>query len=104
MKRICAAVLLFLTLSINAVGQSATVGGTVSDATGALIPGVTVAATKKLIETGVIPREESIVICITGNGLKTPDPLYDRLETQVKIRPMLSAFDRALANLKSQTN
>jgi len=64
--------------------------------------GVTVAATKKLIESGVIPRNESIVICITGNGLKTPDPLYDRLETHVKIRPMLSAFDRALADLKSQ--
>ena len=52
MKRICAAVLLFLTLSINAVGQSATVGGTVSDATGALIPGVTVAATNT--QTGVV--------------------------------------------------
>jgi threonine synthase len=64
--------------------------------------GVTVAATKKLIEQGVIPREESIVVCITGNGLKTPDALYDRLETHVKIRPTLSAFDRALADLKSQ--
>ena len=64
---------------------------------------MTVAATSKLIETGVIARDQSIVICITGNGLKTPDALYDRLETHVKIRPMLSAFDRALANLKSQT-
>ena len=33
--------------------------------------GVTVAVTKKLIEAGVIPRDESIVICITGNGLKS---------------------------------
>jgi threonine synthase len=65
--------------------------------------GVTVAATKKLIEQGVIPRDEPIVVCITGNGLKTPDALYDRLETHVKIRPTLSAFDRALADLKSQT-
>ena len=65
--------------------------------------GVTVATTKKLIETGVIPRDESVVICITGNGLKTPDALYDRLETDVTIRPSLSEFDRALANLKSQT-
>ncbi len=64
--------------------------------------GVTVATAKKLIEQGVIPREQSVVICITGNGLKTPDALYDRLETPVKIRPTLSAFDRALANLKSQ--
>ncbi|HEV8641501.1 MAG TPA: threonine synthase [Methylomirabilota bacterium] len=63
--------------------------------------GVTVATTKKLIEQGVIPRDESVVICITGNGLKTPDSLYERLETHVKIRPTLSAFDRALTDLKS---
>ncbi len=65
--------------------------------------GVTVAVTKKLIEAGVIPRDESVVICITGNGLKTPDVLLERLETHVKIRPSLSAFDRALAELKSQS-
>jgi threonine synthase len=65
--------------------------------------GVTVATTKKLIDTGVIPRNESVVICITGNGLKTPDALYERLETDVTIRPSLSDFDRALANLKAQT-
>ena len=65
--------------------------------------GVTVAATKKLIETGVIPRDESIVVCVTGNGLKTPDALYDRLEAHVRIKPSLSAFDQALADLKSQT-
>jgi threonine synthase len=58
--------------------------------------GVTLAATKKLIERGVIPRDESIVICVTGNGLKTPDALYDRLSTHVTIRPTLSAFDEAL--------
>ncbi len=65
--------------------------------------GVTVAATKKLIEQGVIPRDESVVICVTGNGLKTPDVFYERLETHVKIRPSLAAFDRALADLKSAT-
>jgi threonine synthase len=64
--------------------------------------GVTVAAARKLIERGIIPRDESIVICITGNGLKTPDSLYSRLDTHVRIRPTLSAFDRALAELKSQ--
>jgi len=64
--------------------------------------GVTVAATKKLVEQGRIGRNDSIVVCITGNGLKTPDPLTDRLQTTVTIRPTLSAFDRALADLKSQ--
>jgi threonine synthase len=65
--------------------------------------GVTVAAARTLIEAGVIPRDESIVICITGNGLKTPDPLYDRLQARVTITPSLAAFDRALADLKSST-
>jgi threonine synthase len=64
---------------------------------------VTVAATKKLVESGRIPRDEPIVICITGNGLKTPDVLHDRLSIDVTIRPSLSAFDRALADLKSKT-
>ncbi len=65
--------------------------------------GVTVAATRKLIESGAIGKRDSVVICITGNGLKTPDALYERLETHVQIRPSLSAFDRALADLKSQS-
>ena len=65
--------------------------------------GVTVAATRKLIEAGRIPRDEPIVICLTGNGLKTPDVLHDRLGSDVTIRPSLSAFDRALAEIKSKT-
>jgi threonine synthase len=65
--------------------------------------GVTVAATRKLIEAGRIPRDEPIVMCVTGNGLKTPDVLHDRLGSDVSIRPSLQAFDRALADLKSKT-
>ena len=64
--------------------------------------GVTVAAARKLIEAGRIPRNEPIVICITGNGLKTPDVLHERLSADVTIRPLLSAFDQALADLKSK--
>ena len=65
--------------------------------------GVTVAATRKLIEAGRIPRDEPIVMCVTGNGLKTPDVLHDRLGRDVSIRPSLQAFDRALADLTSRT-
>jgi threonine synthase len=65
--------------------------------------GVTVAATRKLIEAGRIPRDEPIVMCVTGNGLKTPDVLHDRLAGDLSIRPSLEAFDRALADLKSRT-
>jgi threonine synthase len=64
--------------------------------------GVTVAAAKKLIDSGRIPRDEPTVISITGNGLKTPDVLYERLSVSVTIRPSLSVFDQALAELKSK--
>jgi threonine synthase len=63
--------------------------------------GVTVTATRKLIEAGRIPRDEPIVMCITGNGLKTPEPLQAREACDATIRPTLAAFDRALADLKS---
>jgi threonine synthase len=65
--------------------------------------GVTVTATRKLIEAGRIPRDEPIVMCVTGNGLKTPDVLHDRLGSDVTIPPSLQAFDRALADLTSRT-
>ena len=63
--------------------------------------GVTVAVTRKLAERKLIRRDESVVICITGNGLKTPDALDERLRADVTIRPTLEAFDHALADLKS---
>jgi threonine synthase len=65
--------------------------------------GVTVAATRKLIESGRIPRDEPIVMCVTGNGLKTPDVLQDRLGSDPTIRPSLQAFEGALADLTSRT-
>jgi len=35
---------------------------------------------------------------------RRPTRLYDRLDAHVKIKPSLSAFDRALADLKNQTS
>ena len=58
--------------------------------------GVTVAAAKKLIEQGVIPSDESIVICITGNGLKTQEPILDRVGKPVRIKPTLASFESGL--------
>ncbi len=55
--------------------------------------GTTVAVARKLIEQGRIPRDEEIVICITGNGLKTQDAVADLLEAPAEIRPNLEAFD-----------
>jgi hypothetical protein len=40
---------------------------------------------------------------VTGNRLKTPDVLHEVLSSDGTIAPALSAFDRALADLKSKT-
>jgi threonine synthase len=55
--------------------------------------GVTVAVTRKLIEQGRIPRDEEIVICITGNGLKTQEAVAELLERPVVIKPSLEEFE-----------
>ncbi len=49
---IVASVLLGLLLAANAFGQDASLSGTVADATGAVLPGVTVTATNE--GTGVV--------------------------------------------------
>lgn len=54
--------------------------------------GVVVAAAEKLIRSGRIPAEESIVLCITGNGLKTQDAVADRLQLLATIQPTFESF------------
>ena len=55
--------------------------------------GTTVAVTKKLIEQGIIPRDESIVISITGNGMKTQEAVVDCVGEPPVIGPKLAEFD-----------
>lgn len=54
--------------------------------------GVTVAVARKLIAQGRIPRDEDIVLCITGNGLKTLDAVSEAIDEPAIIRPSLEAF------------
>jgi threonine synthase len=61
--------------------------------------GTTVAVTKKLLEQGKLPRDEEIVICITGNGLKTQDAVFDALDAPAVIKPSLAEFEE-LSGLK----
>lgn len=60
--------------------------------------GVTLAAAKKLIEKKIIPADESIVLCITGNGLKTQEVVTHALHKPVKIKPNLSSFEEHIKN------
>ncbi len=61
--------------------------------------GVTLAVAQKLIEEGRIDRDESIVVCITGNGLKTQEPLLERMPKPVVIKPTLENFEAVLESL-----
>ncbi|MEE9181178.1 MAG: threonine synthase, partial [candidate division NC10 bacterium] len=59
--------------------------------------GVTVAVAKRLIEEGIIPPDESVVLSITGNGLKTQEVVFNALKPAVPIKPTLKSFDQAIA-------
>jgi threonine synthase len=59
--------------------------------------GVTVAATKQLIERGAIGRDESAVICITGNGYKTIEALNGRGVEPIRIGRSLADFENSEA-------
>ncbi|SEF51072.1 threonine synthase [Bryocella elongata] len=55
--------------------------------------GVTTAVTAKLYAQGRIGADETTVICITGNGLKTTDALADRYDAGIAVKPRLAEFD-----------
>jgi threonine synthase len=64
--------------------------------------GVTMAVTKKLIKQGAIPRDESIVVSITGNGLKTQEPLVGKVSKPHVIESNLEEFEELYSRIKSQ--
>jgi threonine synthase len=61
--------------------------------------GTEVAVAKKLIETGRIPRDESIVISITGNGYKTLETVASAVEKPYAINATLENFDELFHRL-----
>ena len=59
--------------------------------------GVTVGVAKKLIASGRIPADESAVLCVTGNGLKTLDAVAGHVGQPREIKPSLREFEALLA-------
>ena len=59
--------------------------------------GVTVGVAKKLIASGKIPANDSAVLCITGNGLKTLDAVVGHVGKTREIKPSLREFEAMLA-------
>ncbi len=63
--------------------------------------GVTVGVAKKLIAQGKIPADDSAVLCITGNGLKTIDAIEKHVGAPREIRPSLREFEALLGATKA---
>jgi len=60
--------------------------------------GVTTGVAAKLIRQDRILPEETTVLCITGNGLKTTDALQGVYEQEEALAPRLSVFENYLAH------
>ena len=58
--------------------------------------GVTAGVTKKLIAQNRIKPDETTVVCITGNGLKTTDAIAAEFPATEAIAPRLEAFEAYL--------
>ena len=61
--------------------------------------GVTVAVARKLIREGRMNPKESIVLAITGNGLKTVGAVSGCFEESGAIRPKLVNFEERYVHL-----
>jgi len=59
--------------------------------------GVTVGCARKLYKSDRILPDETTVLCITGNGLKTTDVLTGEYEAEEPIAPKLAEFEKVLA-------
>ena len=67
--------------------------------------GVTAGVASKLIQQGRIAKDETTVVCITGNGLKTTDAIAADYPATEVIEPRLDAFEALLnAQLKDAVN
>jgi threonine synthase len=77
---------------LDAIGLLARTEGIFTEPAG----GTTLAATRRLIEQGAIKRDESVVVCITGNGYKTAEVMAGHVREPIQIGRSLGDFERAL--------
>jgi len=64
--------------------------------------GTTLACAIRLIQSGKIPKDESICVCITGNGLKTLEVMQGQFTQTPAINAKMAEFDEVVA--QSQEN
>ena len=63
--------------------------------------GTTIAVLKKLVEAGKINPDETTVVYITGNGLKTQEAVQGYIGEPITLEPKLEAFERALERART---
>jgi threonine synthase len=63
--------------------------------------GTTLAATIDLVRRGVIEPDESVVVCVTGNGYKTAEVMVDRLLSPVNLGKSFKQFEAWLETRKA---
>jgi len=56
--------------------------------------GTTLAAAISLIQNGTIPPDESIVVCVTGNGYKTSEVVSDQLVKPIRLSRAFGEFEQ----------
>jgi threonine synthase len=79
---------------VDAIKQLAETEGIFTETAG----GVTAGVAQKLIQQGRIGADETTVVCITGNGLKTTDAIAAEFPVTEAIAPRLDAFEAYLDN------
>jgi threonine synthase len=65
--------------------------------------GTTLACAIKLIQSGRIPRDESICVCITGNGLKTLEVMAGQFNSIPVINAKLGEFDNLVTSINESS-
>jgi threonine synthase len=63
--------------------------------------GTTLAATIDLVRRGVIEPDESVVVCVTGNGYKTAEVMQDRLLQPVNLGRAFKEFEAWFENRRA---
>ena len=75
---------------LDAIGLLARTEGIFTEPAG----GTTLAVAVKMTKSGVIPKDESTVICITGNGYKTTEIMMYRMDGCVHLGRGFSDFEK----------
>jgi threonine synthase len=77
---------------VEGISMLAEFGGIFTETAG----GVTVAATRRLAAEGWLTPDDEVVLCSTGNGLKTVEAIDGALEPGPVIGPSLTELERLL--------